>query len=248
MIQYKEGIPFLQIENINRTPVKYENVQTQPIVFNEGESLNEGVDTYIPTYSTGVRTYNIGSNPQYEEVDTKEDNTQKEDKKVQETKQNPKQETKQTDSKNSTIQNIINTARKFVGGKYVSGGYRPESGGFDCSGLLYYAFNQNGVKLSRATYDIFKQGQEIKDIKDVQPGDIICTPGNGKTKKHVKMVSKIVDGTIYVIEAKGRNYGIVEHKLAKTNNIITIRRMFGTTKARLGTKLVRKVMYINKRF
>lgn len=247
MIQYKEGIPFLQIENINKTPVKYENVQTQPIVFNEGESLDKGVDTYMPTYSTGVRTYNIGSNPQYEEVDTKEDNTQKEDKKVQETKQNPKQETKQTDTPNKTIQAIIDTARQYVGWKYVSGGRTPKSGGFDCSGLLHYAFNQNGVKLPPSTHEMFVAGKEVS-LKDVQPGDIICTPGRGYTKKHVKVVSKIVDGVPYVIEAKGRKYGIVEHKLTKTDNIITIRRVFGTTKARLGTKLVRKVIYINKRF
>lgn len=179
----------------------------------------------------GGTVYEVYSTEQYvpTEKDTQEQQTQK-----QEVKQEAKQETASSEAKPdetaspSKINDIINTARKFVGGKYVSGGYRPESGGFDCSGLLYYAFNQNGVKLSRATYDIFKQGQEIKDIKDVQPGDIICTPGSGKTRKHVKMVSKIVDGTIYVIEAKGRKYGILEHPLTKTNNITTIRRIVPT--------------------
>ena len=147
-----------------------------------------------------------------------------------------------TSSNNTLINNIINNARQYVGGKYISGGHKPENGGFDCSGLLYYVFNKNGIKLPRATFDIFKFGQEVKSLSDVKPGDIICTPGKGYTKKHVKMVSKIENGQIYTIEAKGRKWGIVEGPLTKTNNIVTIRRVIpnNVTYSKSGSKLILK--------
>lgn len=126
-------------------------------------------------------------------------------------------------------QNVIGTARQFLGWNYISGGTSPQSRGFDCSSLLSYAFKQHGVDIGRTTTDIFKAGSEVTSLDDVQPGDIICTPGTGATKKHVKMVSKVDPdtGQIYVIEAKGRKYGILEHPLTNTRNIITIRRVIG---------------------
>lgn len=122
------------------------------------------------------------------------------------------------------ISNAINLARKFVGTKYTWGGTTPSTG-FDCSGLLHYAFKQQGINLPRSTTDIFKYGTEVPSLKDARVGDIICTPGQGSTGKHVKMISKIENGQIYVIEAKGKKYGIVEAPLTKTDNIKTIRRV-----------------------
>lgn len=126
-------------------------------------------------------------------------------------------------------QNIVGTARQFVGWKYISGGNTPKSGGFDCSGLLSYAYKQNGVDIGRTTHDIFKVGRQVDNLNDVMPGDIICTKGNGFTGKHVKMVSKIEDGIIFTIEAKGRKWGVVESPLKNANGIITIRRVLGNS-------------------
>lgn len=125
------------------------------------------------------------------------------------------------------IKNIINTARKYLKWKYKPGGINPKQGGFDCSGLLYYIFNSNGVKLPGGTHAQFKAGKEVSSLSQAKVGDIICTPGTGESGKHVKIISKIVDGQIYTIEAKGRQWGIVETPLKKTNNIITIRRIVG---------------------
>lgn len=124
-------------------------------------------------------------------------------------------------------QNIIDTARQFLGWKYISGGTTPKSGGFDCSGLLSYVYKQNGIDIGRSTHDIFRAGTEVSNLYDVRPGDIICTPGSGRTGKHVKMVSRVEDGQIYVIEAKGKKWGIIEHPLTKISNITTIRRILG---------------------
>jgi hypothetical protein len=37
-------------------------------------------------------------------------------------------------------------------------------------------------------------GSEVKSLSDVKIGDIICTPGSGKSGKHVKIVSKVDNG------------------------------------------------------
>lgn len=135
-------------------------------------------------------------------------------------------DTPEYSTSNQLITNVINTGRSFVGGKYVSGGTSPETG-FDCSGFLQYIFKQNGVDIPRDTAGIFKVGKEVS-LNNVQPGDIICSRGSGPSGRHVQMVSRVdpESNQIYVIEAKGRKYGIVEGPLTKkSSNIISIRRV-----------------------
>lgn len=132
------------------------------------------------------------------------------------------------DNKPSIGENIVNTARQFLGRPYLWGGTNPSSG-FDCSGLLQYVYAQNNIKIPRTADQMFKIGKQV-NLDEVEPGDIICTPGTGSTGKHVKMVSRIDDdGQIYVIEAKGKQWGIVENPLTNFNNIITIRRIIQQT-------------------
>ena len=124
----------------------------------------------------------------------------------------------------SIAQNAVDLARSFIGEDYVYGGKSPKSG-FDCSGLISYVYKQSGVDIPSSTFGLFKTGQEVS-LGNVQIGDIICTPGSGRSGRHVKMISKIdQDGQIYTIEAKGKKYGIVESPLTRTDNIITIRRI-----------------------
>lgn len=204
--------PTIQNSNKKNTELKFSNKRAEfsiPIQFIQNSSNNtKSDDRFTPPGDVQPLSFTYNNSEQNESVNNQSQN------------QNQSQNT----STNNTIQAIINNARQYIGGKYISGGHKPENGGFDCSGLLYYVFNQHGIKLPRATYDIFKFGTEIQSLKDVQPGDIICTPGRGYTRKHVKMVSKIENGQIYTIEAKGRKYGIVENPLTKTDNIVTIRR------------------------
>lgn len=127
---------------------------------------------------------------------------------------------------NPIVQDIINTGRSFVGSKYTSGGTSPQTG-FDCSGFLQYIFKQHGVSIPRDTAGIFKAGKEVS-INQVQPGDIICSKGSGASGRHVQMVSRVDPETnqIYVLEAKGRKYGIVEGPLRKkSSDIISVRRV-----------------------
>lgn len=124
--------------------------------------------------------------------------------------------------------NVVDIARQFVGTKYSWGGTTPKTG-FDCSGLIYYAYKQKGINIPRTAKGMETAGQEVPSLQDVKIGDIICTPGSGQSGKHVKMVSKVENGQIYTIEAKGKKYGIIETPLTNTSNITTIRRITSPT-------------------
>ncbi len=65
----------------------------------------------------------------------------------------------------------MNQAMTFRGTPYRWGGSAP--GGFDCSGLVYYVFAQQGVKLPRVAEDQAKAGQPVTDINALLPGDLV---------------------------------------------------------------------------
>jgi cell wall-associated NlpC family hydrolase len=62
-------------------------------------------------------------------------------------------------------------ARAQLGTKYVWGGESPDSG-FDCSGLVQWAYKQVGIDIPRVTYDQFKVGKSV-DRNHLVPGDIV---------------------------------------------------------------------------
>lgn len=56
---------------------------------------------------------------------------------------------------------VAQTAESTVGYDFLFGGDSPEEGGFDNSGVIYYAFTQNGISCPRALSEIFKAGAEV---------------------------------------------------------------------------------------
>ncbi len=68
---------------------------------------------------------------------------------------------------------IAQYALQFDGYRYNYGGQDPSTG-FDCSGLVYYVFKQFGYHLNRVAADQALNGAEIREQKDLLPGDIIC--------------------------------------------------------------------------
>lgn len=134
----------------------------------------------------------------------------------------------QMESISTDNSDVADIARQFVGTKYSWGGTTPKTG-FDCSGLIYYAYKQKGINIPRTAKEMETAGQEVPSLQDVKVGDIICTPGSGQTGKHVKMVSRIDNGQIYTIEAKGKKEGIIETPLTNTSNITSIRRIMNSS-------------------
>jgi cell wall-associated NlpC family hydrolase len=68
------------------------------------------------------------------------------------------------------VSGIIADAMSFLGAPYVYGGTGPS--GFDCSGLIYRVFNDNGLSLPRTVSGIEAVGEEVAR-EDLRPGDLL---------------------------------------------------------------------------
>ena len=73
---------------------------------------------------------------------------------------------------------VVNMARQYLGTPYLWGGADPRKG-FDCSGFVQYLYAQAGVAVGRTTYAQVKQGQAVKDVQDLMPGDAVFFQSGG---------------------------------------------------------------------
>ncbi len=73
---------------------------------------------------------------------------------------------------------IVGTAQQFLGVQYVWGGTTPS--GFDCSGLVQYVYNLNGISLPRVTTQQEYAGTMIP-ISQAQAGDLYFWGARGST-------------------------------------------------------------------
>jgi cell wall-associated NlpC family hydrolase len=74
--------------------------------------------------------------------------------------------------------NAVGIAEKYVGTPYVYGGDSP-SAGFDCSGLIEYAYKQAGIALPRTSQAQWAfLSKKAIDLKKVQEGDIVFGAGS----------------------------------------------------------------------
>jgi len=82
---------------------------------------------------------------------------------------------------------VVKTALDALGIPYVWGG--TAENGFDCSGLVQWAYSQHGIRLPRMSRDQARAGSEVTPVLDaLRPGDILlfaAQPGGGIT--HVGM-------------------------------------------------------------
>ena len=80
-----------------------------------------------------------------------------------------------------TVDNIIKTAKKFIGFPYLWGGTSVR--GFDCSGFTKTVFKMNGVKLPRDASQQALVGVEVdpgKNFENLKPGDLLFFGKPGK--------------------------------------------------------------------
>jgi cell wall-associated NlpC family hydrolase len=71
---------------------------------------------------------------------------------------------------------VVGIALRYLGTPYVWGGSSP--GGFDCSGLVAYAYSQMGVSLPHYTGAQWNVGVPVSR-GDLQPGDLVFFDGLG---------------------------------------------------------------------
>jgi cell wall-associated NlpC family hydrolase len=81
----------------------------------------------------------------------------------------------------------IQEASKYIGTDYKWGGSTPQTG-FDCSGLMQWAYAQSGVQIPRVTYTQIAaaNGVEIADRANLKPGDLVFFANAGDVH-HVGM-------------------------------------------------------------
>lgn len=107
----------------------------------------------------------------------------------------------------------VEIAKRYVGLPYVWGGDDPSDGGFDCSGLIYYAYKQAGFSgwtTRETTYTMIKKGWAVSGYNDLRVGDAIF-PNSG----HVYMYI----GNNQIIEAPSTGKNIRIRALPKGSNI-----------------------------
>jgi peptidoglycan DL-endopeptidase CwlO len=69
---------------------------------------------------------------------------------------------------------VVGVAMRYLGVPYVWGGASPR--GFDCSGLVMYAFAQIGVSLPHSSYAQYGMGAPVS-MSQLQPGDLVFFAG-----------------------------------------------------------------------
>jgi cell wall-associated NlpC family hydrolase len=76
----------------------------------------------------------------------------------------------------SQYSGVVGIAMRYLGVPYVWGGASPS--GFDCSGLVVYAFGQMGVSLPHSTYALWPMGVAVSRDQ-LQVGDLVFFNGLG---------------------------------------------------------------------
>ncbi len=66
--------------------------------------------------------------------------------------------------------NVAGTALALRGIRYRNGGADPT--GFDCSGLVQYVYEQNGLAMPRTVTELFRVGREVHGSQ-FEPGDLV---------------------------------------------------------------------------
>ena len=66
----------------------------------------------------------------------------------------------------------VDVAQQVLGVPSVWGGESPS--GFDCSGLVQYAYGQLGVDLPRTAAEQARVGQPVASLADARPGDLLA--------------------------------------------------------------------------
>jgi len=76
----------------------------------------------------------------------------------------------------------VRVATAMLGAPYRYGGSSPR--GFDCSGLVYYAFRETGIRVPRTTSAQLRHAQPVA-LPQLQPGDLLFFRQRSSRVSHV---------------------------------------------------------------
>lgn len=102
------------------------------------------------------------------------------------------------------LDSIFETAKKYVGTKYVYGGC--SENGFDCSGFICYVFKQHGITVSKSSAALSHTGIPVT-LENVQEGDLLFFKGRNTSSNAVGHVSLVIcktENSFQMIHATNR--------------------------------------------
>ncbi len=81
---------------------------------------------------------------------------------------------------------VIATATEAMGRPYEFGGTGANGEGFDCSGLIQYAYGKHGIILPRRSTDQAREGAKVdRTLAQLRPGDLLTFSNRGGAITHV---------------------------------------------------------------
>lgn len=76
----------------------------------------------------------------------------------------------------ATGNDVVATAKKYIGVPYVWGGTNPATG-MDCSGFVQRVFKDLGVEVPRVVSDQMQVGTPVASLAEAKPGDLLVSFG-----------------------------------------------------------------------
>lgn len=93
------------------------------------------------------------------------------------------------------VAGVVATATTAMGTPYTWGGTGKDGSGFDCSGLIQWAYAQHGIQLPRVSRDQARVGKAVpRRLDALAPGDILTFSNSGTFVTHVALY--VGDGKI----------------------------------------------------
>ena len=129
----------------------------------------------------------------------------------------PQQEEAETLSKG---QEIVATAKRYLGGKYVYGGNNLKTG-VDCSGFTQQVMKLCGIKIERSSRAQYASSGVKVSVSEILPGDLVFYGSNGVTVDHVAIYA----GDDQIVHASSARTGIKMSKLYYGKKLIGVKRV-----------------------
>ncbi|MDA8372096.1 MAG: C40 family peptidase [Nocardiopsaceae bacterium] len=122
----------------------------------------------------------------------------------------------------STIEDMIAAAESQIGVPYVWGGESLAEGGYDCSGLVQWAFAQTGVSVPRVTHDQWYAGERV-DYADARRGDLIFWRSDPTAPDYISHVAIYLgDGKMLEAPRTGLDVRVTDVRLDKMAGVVRV--------------------------
>jgi cell wall-associated NlpC family hydrolase len=115
-------------------------------------------------------------------------------------------------------QQVIELAKQKLGMNYVWGGESDAEGGYDCSGLLWWAFKEVGISMPRVSMAQAERGKRVP-ISELKPGDLVAWENNPRQVGADHIALYLGDGQILEAPRTGLKVRIRKLSSAELQNL-----------------------------